>query len=289
MRVKAYAKINLFLEIGAKRPDGYHDIESVMQSVLLCDELDIRLVPSENSRVILTSCTSPELIAGGDNLAVRGAELVLNSENISAIAEIKLNKSIPIAAGLGGGSADAAAAVRGSCELVGVNAQKYEIISAMLGADVPFCINGGCAISKGIGEVLTPLTCCDFYVTIAVAKTKLSTKEQYRRLDIARAGVLRRARSSDGMADAIAHGDVRDVAAELYNAFEEIGDFDEDTKAKLIRYGALGAITSGSGPAVFGLFDSREGAEYAERKLRAGGVFAKATRFYPRGSEIIGL
>lgn len=288
MKLKAYAKINLFLEIGNKRPDGYHDIDSVMQSVSLCDELEISVSPSELCRAALTECNAPELLRDSqNNLAVRAADGILHGENISAYAEIKLQKSIPIAAGLGGGSADAAAAMLGSCEIINADVKKYEKISAKLGADVPFCINGGCALSRGIGEVLSPLPSRELYVTIVLSGVKQSTKEQYRLLDIARSSSGHICRSSDDMVAAIRHGDASDIAAAMYNAFEEISDGGAQAKAKLIKCGALGALMSGSGPSVFGLFDSPEAAEYAARRLRADCYFAEAAAFSPRGVEMI--
>ena len=274
---KAHAKINLSLDVVGRLENGYHQVRMIMQTLELCDELSFERTDGE----ILITCDGAELSLGEDNLIYRAIALMQREYGIKGGARVHLKKRIPIAAGMAGGSADAALTLKAMNRLyeLGLTQERLRELGVRLGADVPYCIMGGSALSEGIGEILTriaPMPEC----TILLAKPEegVSTKYVYETLDSREIPVHP---DVDGMRRAMEDGDVRAMAAKLGNVLEtvtmeklsEIGQI----KVLMRSGGALGSLMSGSGPTVFGLYEDRAKAEAdAERILEgklASGVF----------------
>lgn len=265
--VAANAKINLTLDVCGVRQDGFHEVETVMQSVTLCDFISIR---SQPSGIRLT--TNSEILPGTEaNIAYQAARLFFGHTRLKGGAAIHLVKHIPIQAGLAGGSADAAGVLAGLNRLYGTGLSLEELgsLGARLGADVPFCLKGGCMLSQGIGDVLTPLQ-SRFSTSLLIAKPKkgIATAEAYRAID--RCSISRRP-SLEKMLSALREGATELVGRQLCNVFEDYASAvcpDVDLlKSHMLEAGALGALMSGSGTAVFGLFTSQAEAVAAEKKL----------------------
>lgn len=276
---EAYAKINLFLEVFGKREDGYHGIRSVMQTVSLHDTVNVRL--SESG--ISMTCSTPALDCGASNLCIKAAK-AFSSACGGVGAEITLTKVIPMQAGLGGGSADAAAVLRAMNFLCGCPFSVRELyrIGAKVGADVPFCVSGGTALAEGIGEILTPLPALPHCrVVICAGMPPVSTPEAYGRLD--------RLPPPSGdpyppFAAALESGTLADIGKRLCNRFEDA--FPQSAvRGFMIQSGAYGALLSGSGSAVFGLFPETPAAEKARAVLERSGYTAFLCRPVS-GSEV---
>lgn len=259
---KAYAKVNLTLAVGEKRPDGYHEVVSVMQRVSLCDTLT-----AEQTREGITlTCSDPALPSGEENLAHRAASLFFRETGIAGGAALTLEKRIPSQAGLGGGSSDAASALLVLRKLYApaLPDTELETMAAALGSDVPFFIRGGTQLATGRGEVLSPLPpLTDGWFVIVKPTESFSTPAMYRRLDeLPPACTPPLPPLQDGLPA---------LAAGLFNRFEAAipaGSAVWDIKARLAAYGALASLLSGSGSAVFGLFDTETAARAAVEALR---------------------
>lgn len=255
--MKAYAKLNLTLEVVRKRADGYHDLSSIMQQISVFDS--VRMSPSLDGEVRVL-CSVPLPV---DNTALRAAKLFMEHTGCGG-ADIRIEKSIPLQSGMGGGSADAAAVLRGM-ELLYGKLPPAELfgLAERIGADVPFCLHGGCALCEGKGEIITPLNGFKLNLVIVKGAHGISTKMLFSELDMpARmSGATRHALT------AIRTGDLELLYGSISNALQpaaqrcrgEIGTFCERMK----RLGALAASMTGSGSAVFGVFDSPESARMA--------------------------
>ena len=278
---RANAKINLFLSVGGKRPDGYHDLASAMHTLSLCDTLSLDYTPGEFARIRL------EISGGGDlpcdcrNLAYRAAEAFLAATGRRGEVGIRLSKRIPMAAGLGGGSADAAAVLRGLNRLCGSPLSKEELctLGSSLGADVPFCVLGGCALAEGVGEKLTPILTLpqDAVFVVACGGEGVSTKEAYGMIDAKREdNALFRVPEKERFTDAIAQGDPALVLPYLFNDFESVIEPLRPTVTEIKKVmrdlGATFSMMSGSGPAVFGIFSNLQAGDAACAALSAGGI-----------------
>ena len=271
LTVPAYAKLNLTLDVVGKRPDGYHDLRMVMQSVSLADELRLEAAPG--GRVTVRTDLS-FLPRDGRNLAAAAAERFFQATGTALELSIDLSKRIPVCAGLGGGSSDAAAVLRALNELTGagLSLPELELIGEQVGSDVPYCVLGGTALAEGRGERLTPLPPlppCS--IVICKPPFSISTPELFAALTGRK---LRRRPDTEGMLAALAAGDLEGVARRLYNVFEDVLSPRQarvvgELKDTLIAAGALGACMSGTGPTVFGLFEQREAAQRAGRALSA--------------------
>lgn len=265
---EAYAKINLYLAVIGKRRDGYHNIRSVMQTVSLHDTLNVRLSASE----ITMTCSDPTLGCDASNLCVRAAKAF--SDAVGGIgADIALTKVIPMQAGLGGGSADAAAVLRALNFLCGHPFSVPELcsIGAGIGADVPFCVAGGTALAEGTGEPLSPFTALPHCrIVICKGKTAVPTPEAYRKLDQLRAAPTG---TFEPFSAAMLTGDINGIGKTLYNRFEAI-DHSEEIRHILSKSGSAGILLSGSGSAVFGLFSRLSAAESAKLQLENAGYTA---------------
>lgn len=259
---KAYAKVNLTLAVGEKRPDGYHEVVSVMQRVSLCDTLT-----AEQTREGITlTCSDPALPSGEENLAHRAASLFFRETGIAGGAALTLEKRIPSQAGLGGGSSDAASVLLALRKLYApaLSDTELETMAAALGSDVPFFIRGGTQLATGRGEVLSPLPpLTDGWFVIVKPTESFSTPAMYRRLDELPPACTPPLPPLQGGLPALASG--------LFNRFEAAipaGSAVWDIKARLAAYGALASLLSGSGSAVFGLFDTETAARAAVEALR---------------------
>lgn len=270
LTVPAYAKLNLSLDVLGKRPDGYHELRMVMQSVSLADELTVAAGPGRG----ITLRTNLSYLPGdARNLAAIAARRFLEHTGLELAVDISLRKRIPVCAGLGGGSSDAAAVLRALNELAGTGLSPGSLarIGEKVGSDVPFCVLGGAALAEGRGERLTPvqpLPPC----TVVVCKPPfaISTPALFGAL----AGrKLRRRPDTQGLLDALAGRDLTGAARRMYNVFEDVlpprqGRSVAEIRNRLVGLGALGACMSGTGPTVFGLFDDTGAAEQAARDLR---------------------
>jgi 4-diphosphocytidyl-2-C-methyl-D-erythritol kinase len=268
MEVKACAKLNLTLDILRKRPDGYHDLEMVMQSIDLADTLTITPAHGEG----LMSTNLPYLPSDGQNLAQKAAAAFRAATGVGTQVDIHIEKRVPVCAGMAGGSSDGAAVLRAMNELTGANLSIPELarIGEAVGSDVPYCVLGGTALAQGRGETLTPLpslpTC---HVVVCKPPFPISTPQLFGRVDVKK---LARRPDTAGMISALKGGDLLGVAQRLYNVFEDVLEprrrAEIDTiKAALIDCGALGASMTGSGPTVFGLFDDVNAAQNAQTRL----------------------
>lgn len=275
---KAYAKINIGLDVLRRRPDGYHEVRMIMQTVDLCDEL---VIEKRQKAGIELQTDNSELPSDSGNLVYRAAEMLLREKKIEEGVKITLVKRIPIAAGMAGGSSDAAAAMRGLNELFGMgySVTKLQELGVKLGADIPYCIVGGTMLSEGIGEILTPLPAPpDCFLVIAKPDFNVSTGFVYGNLH---ADTLEYHPDIDGMIEALKSGNLQGITDRLGNVLETVTAREypviEELKELLKCQGAGNALMSGSGPTVFGLFRERKTAERAaaavkERRL-AGQIY----------------
>ncbi|MBQ8248605.1 MAG: 4-(cytidine 5'-diphospho)-2-C-methyl-D-erythritol kinase [Clostridia bacterium] len=282
------AKINLYLEIKAKRPDGYHDIESVMQTVGIFDILTISRCHGEGQNISV-ECTDESLPCDETNLCHRAAKLFFDAAGIDSYnTVIKIEKHIPMAAGLGGGSSDAAAVLVLLNELYETAFTEGQLceLGSKIGADVPFCIVQGISVTRGIGDVFS--SCArlpECYFVIACAGEGISTPWAYKRLD-EMYDFDSRDVSAESFIAALEHGEFDRIVSEMTNIFET-AVLPEREMARRIRdmltdCGAEGAMMSGSGPSVFGVFKTEQAARTAVGKLRGEGIIAYNCKpYYP--------
>ena len=265
---RAYAKINLTLDVGAKRADGYHEITSVMQRISLWDTVTVERGTGCDSLL----CSVPVTENANDNLCMKALRVFFTETAMeSGGVSITLEKHIPTQAGLGGGSSDAAAVLRALRTLYApdISDGRLETLAARLGSDVPFFIRGGTQLATGRGEVVSPLPqlAAGWFVVVKPDEG-YSTAEMYRRLDEPGSLLVRNSRY---MQDAVAANNVHAVAVELHNSFERVVPKDSSLrtiKDALRAQGALGTLLSGSGSAVFGLFDDQSAAAAAAEALK---------------------
>ncbi|AIQ10624.1 4-(cytidine 5'-diphospho)-2-C-methyl-D-erythritol kinase [Paenibacillus durus] len=254
MYEKAPAKINLMLDVLHKRPDGFHEVEMIMTMVDLADRLEM----SELRRdTIIISSQAGYIPLDEKNLAFQAAKLLKERYKVGQGVHIHLDKKIPVAAGLAGGSSDAAAALRGLNRLwqLGLSSEELQELGAELGSDVPFCVTGGTALATGRGEKLTPIASMpQCWVMLAKPPINVSTAEVYGKLRADRIAVHPSARL---MREAVEAGDFQAVCGRLGNVLEEVTlklhPEVQQLKQAMIRLGADGVLMSGSGPTVFGL------------------------------------
>ncbi len=265
--VSAHAKINLYLEVTSRLPDGYHALESTMHAVSLADEVT---VAHDGLPGIRLTCSDPALPCGESNLACRAARAFFAHTGISGGIRIHIRKVIPEGAGLAGGSADAAAVLRALNDLFRTELDPLTLrrIGKTIGADVPFCLHRGAAEVRGIGEIITPcfpLPPC--HLLIAEGDAPVSTPRAFAQLD----QIHRQVRTGNPMTRLLREGRLDQICAGLYNAFEAVVPSCHAVKEQLYQLGASGALMSGSGSAVFALFAGRHAAETAREHLRNAG------------------
>ena len=269
---KAYAKLNLSLDVVGRLPNGYHEMYMVMQSISLCDDVFIS-VTEGNGEISITT-NRDYLPNDRRNIAYKAASVFMEKKNITGYdIAIRLEKRIPVCAGMGGGSTDGAAVLRGLNTLFNSHCTLAELqkMGALLGSDVPFSVAGGTAVATGTGteiEGIPPLSDCA--IVVCKPEFSVSTPELFSKID----GVKILVRpDTKGVISAIVNGDVRGMAMRMHNVFEEVLQTGRDTvnAAKGILYdnGALGACMTGTGSAVFGVFDEEKKAQSAVSALKA--------------------
>lgn len=267
--MKARAKINLALDVLGKRPDGYHEIRTIMQSLELCDEVSVR----EIGDGIEIQSSSRSLPLDGTNTAHKAARILLDRYLPGKGVGINIVKNIPIAAGLAGGSADAASVLKGMNRLFGLGLSVKELMEAgrNVGADVPFCIRGGTALAEGIGEKITPLAALpETHVLLVCPEIAVSTAGVYGRLNLDKITVRP---DINGLIRLIESGERVGLGAGMVNVLETVTAEATETigeiKNRLIESGAFAGIMSGSGPTVFGLFTEKSKAIEARQAIEA--------------------
>lgn len=273
IRLKARAKINLGLDVTGKREDGYHEVRMIMQSINLYDGVTISKSREPGIRLTTDRAYLP---TNADNLMYKAARLMMEEYDISSGVDIELEKFIPVAAGMAGGSSDAAATMVGINRLfqLGASGQKLMQLGVRIGADVPFCIMRGTALAEGIGEKLThlkPVPSCP--IVIAKPGISVSTKFVYRRLKLDENIVHP---DIDGMINAINNRDMEGICSRLGNVLETVTIKEypviNTIKEQMVKLGAVNSLMSGSGPTVFGIFESRRQAHQCADSLKTSGL-----------------
>ena len=268
---RAHAKINISLDVLRKLENGYHELLMVMQSLELCDDVTISSRPG--SGVISVKSDRAYLPGGEKNIAGKAARVFLDRMGIkNADIAVTLKKRIPVCAGLGGGSSDGAAVLRGLNRLMktGCTVTELERMGEAVGSDVPYCVAGGTKLVGGRGERISPLPeMPKCHVVLAKPDFSVSTPELFGRIDCRK---IRCRPDTPGIGAALERGDLRGVAMRAFNVFEEVighGSREiDDIKNRMYDFGALGASMSGTGSAVFGLFDGKDRACKAWEALK---------------------
>ena len=285
--INAMAKINLGLDVLRRRENGYHDVKMIMQTVDIYDTLEFE--KREDSQIII-KVDAMELPTDENNLIYKATKLLFEKRDVKEGVEITLTKRIPIAAGMAGGSTDAAAALVGINRLfdLGFSMEELKEVGVKIGADVPYCIEGGTALSEGIGEILTKLPDApDCFVVVAKPEISVSTKYVYENLH---ANELKYHPDIDGMVDSIRNQDLDGVCKRMENVLETVTEKKypviSQLKQMLLEAGAENSLMSGSGPTVFAIFKEEAKAKEALKKVEESGlakqsfvtVFAKETQ-----------
>lgn len=272
MRLQAFAKINLGLDVLGKREDGYHEVRMIMQTIRMYDQLDIR--KSVEPGIHLTT-NKKYIPVDENNLVWRAAKLMMDTCGIIEGVSIHLHKVIPVAAGMAGGSSDAAATLVGMNRLFhcGLSKEKLMELGVQIGADVPYCVLRGTALAEGIGEKLTVLPPMpDCWILIGKPGISVSTKYVYTTLDLNTDTVHP---DIDGMKKALEDGNLYGITERMGNVLQDVTipayPEVERIKEQMKALGAVNAMMSGSGPTVFGIFDNEEKAQKACQKLRESG------------------
>lgn len=281
LQKNAYAKINLFLDVKDKRPDGYHDIESVMQTVTLSDTVSVTRDIADGVREITVTCTDPKVPTDSRNIVHKCAVAFFEHFEIEEYKiAIHIEKRIMAEAGLAGGSTDGAATLHLLNELFDVNTDIDTLckIGVKVGADLPFCIVGGCALVGGIGEIITPLEipAPSYHAVVAYPKVGVSTAAAYGAIDSL---AFRISHSADSVISALEAGRIPE---KMHNSFEDVVLPENEEaamiKAKMLELGAISAMMSGSGPSIFGLFEDEDSARCALNALTVLGIRAFTCR-----------
>lgn len=273
MKLKALAKINLGLDVIGRREDGYHEVKMIMQTIRLYDRISIQRTKEKKIQVKTNLFYLPE---NENNLVYKAAKLLQDEFQMEEGVRIDLQKYIPVAAGMAGGSSDAAAVLYGMNRMfhLGLSTEELMKRGVKIGADVPYCIMRGTALAEGIGEKLTELIAApECKVLIAKPPISVSTKFVYENLKLDENTVHP---NIDLLVQDIEKGNLKEMAAHMGNVLESVTipnyPVIAEIKEQMIQDGALNAMMSGSGPTVFGLFDDEEKAEYAYQRMREGNL-----------------
>lgn len=279
MRIKAYAKVNISLDIVGKREDGYHLLEMIMQSIDLYDELNIE----KQNKDITIKCNKPYVPTDERNLAYKAAKLFIEKYKINGGVNISIKKNIPVCAGLAGGSTDGAAVLKAMNKIFGVEASDEELmeLGLELGADVPYCIKGGTALCRGIGEKVTELNNFKDKILVLVKPPfGVSTKSVYQEFDLSK---VRSHPNTEALIKAIEVNDLKLVSNNMKNLLENVTLRKHkvliNIKEEMKNLGAIGTMMSGSGPTVFAFFDDMLKAQrcFEKMKLKYNDVFITRT------------
>lgn len=273
IRLKARAKINLGLDVVRRREDGYHEVKMVMQMLRLYDQIDIE--KTQESGILVRSNLS-FLPTDERNIAYKAAKVMIDRFGLEQGVIIRIEKHIPVAAGMAGGSTDCAAVLYGMNKLFGLrlNQKKLREIGVKLGADVPYCLMRQTALSEGIGEILTPISPLqDCPILIAKPSVSVSTRHVYEHLKLDEQTMHP---DIDGIVTALADGDLYGVTDRMANVLETVTVLEhpviDEIKKQMMASGAVNALMSGSGPTVFGIFDDEEKAKKACEDMKASGL-----------------
>lgn len=268
--LKSYGKINLGLDVLRRREDGYHEVRMIMQTVGLYDLLTMKKTKEDK---ISMTCNLSFLPTDERNLVYKAVKLIKDKYHIKDGVKIDLNKRIPVAAGMAGGSSNCAAALKGMNQLfdLGLSIDELCEIGVTLGADVPYCIWGGTALSEGIGEKLSRVDAMpNCYILIAKPGISVSTAFVYQNLDLAG---LSKHPDIDGMLECLNKKDLEGICARLENVLETVTIKEypiiERVKKHLTDQGAMGTLMSGSGPTIFAIFKDKKTADNALESLRS--------------------
>ena len=269
LELKALGKINLGLDVLGRRENGYHDVRMVMQTVYLYDRIIMKKSKTPGIRLETNLYYLP---VNENNLAYQAAQMLMDEFHIEEGVSIQLDKHIPVAAGMAGGSSNAAAVLFGMNRMFSLGLSQKELMErgVKLGADVPYCIMRGTVLAEGIGEILTPLSPMPkCYVLIAKPAISVSTKMVYEKLD---SHEIEDHPDIDGILAGLKAGDLKKVAGSMGNVLERVTvdayPVIDQIKKMMIKEGALNAMMSGSGPTVFGLFEDRQSARRAAQKIK---------------------
>lgn len=270
IRKHAHAKINLGLDVLRRRPDGYHEVRMIMQTIGLHDEITIERTQETGIKI---STNIEGLPVNRDNLIYKAARLLMDEFQITDGVRMKLQKNIPVAAGMAGGSSDAAAVLLGINEMfeLGLTEEELKKRAVCIGADVPYCVMGGTALAEGIGEILTPLPAIpECHILIAKPPIEVSTRFVYTEL---RADELKSHPDIDGQIEAVQKGDLHGMCERMGNVLETVTipayPVIGEIRDMMLESGALNAMMSGSGPTVFGIFEREESAREAAARLKS--------------------
>ena len=273
IRLKARAKINLGLDVVRRREDGYHEVKMVMQMLRLYDQIDIE--KTQESGIFVRSNLS-FLPTDERNIAYKAAKVMIDQFGLEQGVIIRIEKHIPVAAGMAGGSTDCAAVLYGMNKLFGLrlNQKKLRELGVKLGADVPYCLMRQAALSEGIGEILTPISPLqDCPILIAKPSVSVSTRHVYEHLKLDEQTMHP---DIDGIVTALADGDLYGVTDRMANVLETVTVPEhpviDEIKKQMMASGAVNALMSGSGPTVFGIFDDEEKAKKACEDMKASGL-----------------
>lgn len=268
IQMKALAKVNLGLDVIRRREDGYHEVKMIMQTVRLYD----RIILEKTQQGISMETNLSFLPVNEQNIAYRAAKMLMDEFHIQGGLHIKIDKHIPVAAGMAGGSTDGAAVLYGVNKIFELGLTKRQLMErgVKLGADVPYCIMRGTVLSEGIGEILTPVSSLpDCHILIAKPPVSVSTKHVYENLKLDK---IEKHPDIDGMVEALRIEDLHGVTQRMENVLETVTIPEhpeiQQIKDLMIKEGALNALMSGSGPTVFGIFDDREKGMRARDLLR---------------------
>ncbi len=271
VEIDSYSKINLTLNILAKRQDGYHDIETIMQSINLTDRLFIK----EEKEGIKIKCTHPQVPIDNQSLAYKSAEKILSRYRITKGVKIEIEKNIPLASGMAGGSANSASILLGINKLFDLNLSNKDLreIAEELGMDVPFCIQNGTALAYHKGEKVIPLSPINppLWVIVINPGFKISSEWAYNNIDLDQ--IKKEKNNTKDMIKALKKGEHEEIANNLFNSYDGLmikkDPEIEKIKDRLIKEGVLGALMSGSGPTVFGIARNKEHALKIYERLKS--------------------
>ena len=284
---KAYGKINIFLDVDSRRSDGYHNIKSIMQTV---DWYDTVKVQKNSEQGIVVKCNNPNVPCDSSNIVYKVAKAFLDKIGIRCGITVEIEKNLPLAAGMAGGSSDGAATLEALNELFGfpLSLEELVLLTRNIGADIPFCLVGGTKLISGIGDIIEDVEgdFPDCYILCAKRDCDfVSTPAAYKKLDDIYGDFLKYSYHQEllkGVLTGIKENSIETVISSMYNVFEEISS-ETETKTEQIKYtmlqnGALGAMMSGSGPSVFGIYSNKQEAEAAGNVLLNMGIRARVCK-----------
>ncbi|KXZ38887.1 4-diphosphocytidyl-2-C-methyl-D-erythritol kinase [Alkalithermobacter thermoalcaliphilus JW-YL-7 = DSM 7308] len=287
VKLKSRAKINLSIDVVGKREDGYHFVEMIMQTIDLYDSIYIEEICEDK---IIIHSKNKCVPLDENNIMHKAADMIKKKFNIEKGIKINLEKNIPIAAGMAGGSSNAAAVLVGLNTLWNLNMNEQDLLDLglKLGADVPFCIKGGAALAEGIGEKLTPIDTVEgIFILICKPDISVSTKDVYKQLDMS---IVNERPNTQKILNYIKEKDILGLSSNMKNVLESVTEKKypviRKIKDEMLKNGALGSMMTGSGPTVFGIYKDKEKANYAKDILKNNYKETYVVATYNGGIEI---